>query len=144
MAIISGKSWTVRTVYLYVAALVGLALIISGSVQIFQMALKATVLTQADAEEYMWAKQPPAPYLFDRPEDITDPCGLSDEQLTLLKNWLNDYSRWQQQQADLDVVAARRQRQLAGALGLLFAGIPVYVFHWRTIRKEFGKVDASE
>jgi hypothetical protein len=139
MAIEKGRSWTVRTVYLYVATLVGLGLLIAGSVQAFELILKSTILTQADAEEQLWARQPPMPYAIDRVKDVTGTVELTEQEQALLKSWLQDYEQWSTQQAAIDVVKARRQRQLATALALVFVGIPVYLYHWMTIRRELGK-----
>ena len=133
------RSWTVRTVYLYVATLVGLGLLIGGGVQLFELVLKATVLTQADAEEQLWARQPPMPYALDAVKNVEQLDALTDEQKAQVAQWLEDYERWSDQQAQLDLVKARRERQAANALALIFVGIPVYLYHWLTIRKELGK-----
>lgn len=130
------RNLTVRTVYLYVATLVGLGLIIAGGVQSFELLLKATVLPQADAEEGLWAKQPPMPYALDRVKDLDGNSEISEEELVMVRSWLEDYERWSEQQADFDPQAARRQRRAATALSLLFVGIPVYLYHWLTIRRE--------
>jgi hypothetical protein len=138
------RSWTVRTVYLYVATLVGLGLIIAGGVQAFELVLKATILTQADAEEESWAKQPPMPYAIDTVKNVQQLDELTADQKALAAQWLEDYEQWSEQQERLDVVKSRRERQAASALGLLFVGIPVYLYHWLTIRRELGRPgDAS-
>jgi hypothetical protein len=133
------RSWTVRTIYLYVATLVGLGLLIGGGVQAFELLLKATVLQQADAEEVMWARQPPMPYMFDVGRGLSEADGLTEEELAMVRNWLQDYERWDEQRESFDAVAARRERQAATALALVFVGIPVYLYHWLTIRKELGR-----
>lgn len=143
MAVATSRSWTVRTVYLYVATLVGLGLLIAGSVQAFELILKATILTQADAEENLWARQPPIPYALDRVKDTAETVELTEQEQAILKSWMADYERWSQQQAQLDVVQARRQRQLATALALVFVGVPVYLYHWNTIRKELGRMPSA-
>ena len=134
------RSWTVRTVYLYVATLVGLGLLIGGGVQAFELVLKATILTQADAEEQLWARQPPMPYALDAVRDLEKDEALTADQKSLVVQWLKDYERWSEQQEQLDVVQARRERQAATALALVFVGIPVYLYHWLTIRRELGKL----
>jgi len=133
------RSWTVRTVYLYVATLVGLGLLIAGGVQAFELLLKATVLQQADAEEVMWAKQPPMPYMFDVGRGLSEADGLTAEELAMVRSWLQDYERWDEQREAFDAVKSRRERQAATALALVFVGIPVYLYHWLTIRKELGR-----
>ena len=129
-----------RTVYLYVATLVGLGLLIAGGVQAFELVLKSTVLKQADVEEAMWARQPPMPYMFDVGRGLSEADGLTDAEKASVRSWLQDYERWDEQRAAYDAVAARRQRQLATALALVFVGIPVYLYHWLTIRKELGRL----
>ncbi len=134
------RNWAVRTVYLYVATLVGLGLIISGGVQSFELLLRSTVLRQADAEEYIWGRQPPMPYMLDTVRDLAGNDSLTAEQKAIVERWLQDYERWETERGGLDPVAARRERQAATALALLFVGIPVYAYHWLIIRKEFGRV----
>ena len=134
------KGRTVRTVYLYVATLVGLGLLIAGGVQAFELMLKATILTEADAEETLWARQPPVPYALDMVKGVEDLEELTEEQKAMVADWLDEYERWQEQQEQLDVVKARRQRQAATALALVFVGVPVYLYHWMTIKKELGRV----
>jgi hypothetical protein len=133
------KNLTVRTVYLYVATLVGLGLLIAGGVQAFELILKATILTQADAEEELWARQPPVPYSLDRVQELDESAELTDSEREAIRSWLADYERWQEQQAAVDTVAARRQRQLATALSLVLVGVPVYAYHWSVIRRDLGR-----
>ncbi len=135
------RSRSIRTVYLYVATLVGLGLIIGGGVQVFELILKSTVLTQADAEERLYAKQPPMPYSLDVMKEAPGSLELTADQQATMERWLADYERWSEQQAQLDPVAARRERQAATALALLFVGIPVYLYHWLTIRREVNRGD---
>mgnify|MGYP001089878167 CR=1 FL=1 len=137
------RSWAVRTVYLYVATLVGLGLLIGGGVQAFELLLKSTVLQRADAEEYIWARQPPMPYMLDAARGLVDSDSLTEDEKAVVRRWLQDYERWEAEREALDVVSARRERQLATALALIFVGIPVYTYHWMTIRKELGRVIPS-
>ncbi|MBN1857229.1 MAG: hypothetical protein JW846_09810 [Dehalococcoidia bacterium] len=137
------RGLTVRTVYLYVATLIGLSLIIAGGVQAFELILKATILTQADAEEEMWARQPPVPYMLDRVKGVTQTVELTEDEQLILRNWMDEYEDWSERQANLDVVAARRQQRAATALALVFVGVPVYLYHWRTIKRELRAPFAS-
>ncbi len=139
LAMERSRGLTLRTVYLYVATLVGLGLIIAGGVQLFELILKATILTQADAEERSYAKQPPMPYgIFeaDPAKEISELTELTAEQQVMLERWLVDYESWSERQEGLDVVAARRESRAATALALLLVGIPLYLYHWLTIRRE--------
>lgn len=134
----------VRTVYLYVATLVGLGLLIGGAVNTLELILKSTLLTEADMEEKMWAMQPPMPYAIDRIRSAADSIDLTEQEREMFLQWIQDYERWNTQQQTLDVVKARRQRQFASALALLLVGAPVYLYHWMTIKKEPGPVAVSD
>ena len=137
------KSLTVRTVYLYVATLVGLGLLIAGGVQAFELILKATVLTQADAQEELWARQPPVPYALDAVEDLSESDELTETQRAAINRWLDDYERWEEEHQAVNTVAARRERQLATALALLLVGIPVYMYHWSVIRRDMRSTNGA-
>ncbi len=137
------KGLTVRTVYLYVATLVGLGLLIAGGVQAFELVLKATVLTQADAQEELWARQPPIPYALGDVKELTESDELTDAQKESLNRWMEDYERWEERQQAVDTVAARRERQLATALALVFVGIPVYGYHWSVIRRDLRQTNGG-
>ncbi len=112
----------------------------TGGGQAFELVLKSPVLKQADAEVAMWAKPAPMPYMLDAARGLVDEDGLTDVEKASVRSWIADYERWDEQRAAYDAVAARRERQLATALALVFVGIPVYLYHWLTIRKELGRL----
>jgi len=131
----------IRTIYLYLFSLVGLVLIIIGSVGFLNMGLKAFVFTAAEDEEWLWRMEPPMHYerSVETVEDLKDNESLTEEQLESIDAWLVDYEQWQQKQADVDPVIANRHRDAAMDLALLLVGFPLFLFHWLTIRKESRK-----
>jgi hypothetical protein len=130
----------VRTIYLYLFALVGLALLSIGVVRMVDLGLKALVFTGADESQRTYARQPlpslVAPERLDKAQGATD---LTAEEKTLLKQWLADYKIWQETQAKLDPVREQRQRDASTSLALIIVGLPLYLFHWGIIRKETGR-----
>lgn len=128
----------IRTIYLYLFSLVGLVLLIVGSVGFINMGLKAFVFTQADELEYHWRMEPPALYLdrMDGVEEIKSTEGLNEEQLERIDEWLIDYDRWQAEQESFDPVIAERHRSAAINLASILVGLPLFLFHWLTIRRE--------
>lgn len=128
----------IRTIYLYLFSLVGLVLLIIGSVGFLNMGLKAFVFTAAENEERLWRMEPPMYYerSIDEVESLKASENLSEEQLESVDMWLEDYERWQQMQDDVDPVIASRHRNAAMDLALLLVGLPLFLFHWLTIRKE--------
>lgn len=130
----------IRTIYLYLFALLGLALITIGGVRFVDMGLKAFVFTKADEEQRTMQKMPSyAPLAIDRVEKIAgdkEGMTLTAEEKSMLQNWLQDYKRWQEQSAKIDPVTARRHSDASMNLALILIGLPLWVFHWRLIRRE--------
>lgn len=102
----------VKRIYLYAAAGIGLVLIIIGSVQLINLALKTWIFTQADVYR-------PYPYVETvKDVDVQQP---SQEEM----------EKYQREEA-----ASSRQRQAANALAMVIVGTPVFLYHWRIARKE--------
>jgi hypothetical protein len=127
----------VRTVYLYLFAFVGLLLVTIGGVQFLNMGLRATIFTQADAQERL-RMPPPAPFgpKSENMEAYARNPQLSPDDRAAVQQWLEDYKRWQKESARIDPVRANREREAANALAMILVGLPLYLFHWRLIRRE--------
>ena len=109
---------TLRKVFLYIFASVGLVLCIIGTVSLINLGLRTYVFTKSDYPCY------------------NEPMKLAP----------NDNSG--QTQADLDRQAeqaakncedsrtSEKQRSAANAIAMLIVGVPLYVYHWNTIRKD--------
>ena len=130
---------TIRTIYLYIFSLLGLVLVIIGSVGFIDMGLKAFIFKQADAEQSIWARQPPMPYSLERTRGLNETSGLTEDELNAVQNWLRDYEEWTETQSRIDPVTANRHRSAARNLALIIVGIPLYLYHWRIIRRETRK-----
>lgn len=102
----------IRLVYLYLFAAIGLVTIIVGTVRMVDLGLKVFVFKDADRYEIYPTKLP-----GETPE-------LTSEQM--------------QVRQDKETVR-NRQRELAGALAMLVVGLPVYLYHWKTIQHEYKK-----
>jgi hypothetical protein len=127
----------IRTIYLYLFALVGLALLAIGTVRLVDLGMKALIFTQADQSQRIYARMPPsAPIPNEKIDKAQASADLTPEEKAALKQWLVDYQTWQDAQAKLDPVQEQRQRDASTSLALLFVGLPLYLYHWGTIRKE--------
>ena len=103
----------VKRIYLYIAAGIGLVLLIIGSVQLINLGLKTWIFTQADIYR---------DYPIVRP--IED--GKEVEQV----------SKEEREEYQLQELVSRRQRQAANAIAMILVGTPVFLYHWRIARKE--------
>jgi hypothetical protein len=132
------KHSIIRTIYLYLFALVGLSLLIIGMVRFIDMGLKAYIFTKAEQPEtfqrqYYYS----APFPVSKLENIQDnDQELSAEERELLSNFLTDYKEWQENEANIDYLASKRQKEASNSLAMIIIGLPLYFYHWRVIRKE--------
>jgi len=143
------KNPIIRTIYLYLFALVGLAMLVIGSSMIINLGLKAWIFTEADKQDN-YISQPIPPYLS---SDVKvaqevkvcgDKCELTQIQKEQVDKWLVEYDNWEQQQKNIDPnawVVRNRQRQAATALSLILIGLPLWLFHWSIIKKDNKKED---
>jgi len=102
---------SIRTLYLYLFSFVGLLIIVFGSISILNTALKAYVFKDADKYEI---------YLG---QGETNPDGTLATKEDIAKRQDKELTR-------------QRQRELSNALSMLAVGIPLYLYHWKTLQKE--------
>lgn len=94
-------------VYLYLFAAIGLITIIVGSVRMVDLGLKTFVFKDTDKFEIYPSKLPDG-----QPELTVEEMQARQERET----------------------KRNRQRQLVEALSMLMVGVPVYLYHWKTIQ----------
>ena len=139
------KHSLVRTIYLYLFALLGLVLLTIGGVRFLDMGLKAFVFTKAEEEQRLIHKQPSyIPYPVQRIEELQDEEELSEEEKATIKQWLADYKDWKETISKIDPVATRRHRDASLNLALILIGLPLYFYHWGIIKKELKKQEKKE
>ncbi len=124
----------VRTIYLYLFALVGLALLTIGAVRFVDMGLKAFVFTKAEDMQRLY-QGPSMPYP-PGVEKLQEEEGLSEEEKATIKQWLADYEDWKERISEIDPVTAQRHRNASTILAMILVGLPLYLFHWRIIKRE--------
>lgn len=141
----------VRTLYLYLFSLVGLVMMTVGSVQLVNLGLTSYVFKEAETYP-IYPEKPRLPFeegtkAIAEDEFVAaltaceESCELTDEQSRALSSWLEDYEQYQEDVAAFPERSARneRQRRAANALAFLFVGSPLFGFHWRLIRRDYGK-----
>ncbi|MCR4280400.1 MAG: hypothetical protein NUV82_03190 [Candidatus Komeilibacteria bacterium] len=140
------KDSLIRTVYLYLFALVGLAVLVIGLGQLVDLALKAWVFTYADnSAQYSYVERPLSPSVdyekqrMDEYQRCTDVCQLSEAEKTALAQWAEDYDTWRENMMKNEQVDYRRQereRQASRGLSMVIIGLPLYLYHWSVIKKD--------
>lgn len=113
---------TLRKVYLYLFAIVGLVLIIIGSVSLINLGLKTWIFTKADNAMCYYGPR----YISPGKDTGT---GQSQEEL--------DRQRIEDERYCKEVTRpAQKQSSASIAIAQLIVGIPLFGYHWMLIRKE--------
>ncbi|GAB4027352.1 MAG: hypothetical protein Fur0011_5180 [Candidatus Microgenomates bacterium] len=101
--------FSLRLLYLYLFSFVGLLITIIGSIQLIDLGLKTYVLKVSDYTYY------PEPLKI---EGIESPS-------------VEEMKRRNEEEA-----SNQRKRQISNSLAMIIVGVPVYLYHWKTIKKE--------
>jgi hypothetical protein len=101
--------FNIRLLYLYLFSFVGLLITIIGSIQLVDLAMKSYVF---NVSEYTY---------YSEPVVIDGKQTLSVEEMQ---------KRNEAEQSN------QRKRQLSTAVSMILIGTPVYLYHWKTIKKE--------
>ncbi len=104
-----GMKFNIRLLYLYLFSFVGLLITVIGSTQLINLGLKTYVFQVSEYTYY------PEPAMMDGKP------GISAEEAK---------RRTEMEQAN------QKKRQLSDSLAMILVGIPLYLYHWKTIKKE--------
>lgn len=140
------KHSLIRTIYLYLFAIVGLTLLVIAGVSFINMGLKAFIFTKADEQIRLEYKQPPlAPVPVGKLNQIQTEAAagkqiaLSESEVQQIDQWLADYKNYQDTRAKIDPVTTQRQNDASINLAMIIIGLPLYLYHWGIIRRETRK-----
>jgi len=136
----------IRTLYLYIFTAVGLVLLIIGLVNFINLGLKVFVFTEIEKSEQANYRYPYYSPLgeekmlalneenkVDTEKEEICVTGISKE---AIENWTKDYQEWKDQTTNFDPIKAQRQRETARNLAMIIVGLPLYLYHWRLIKKD--------
>jgi len=159
----------IRTVYLYLFALVGLVLTVVGGVIMVNNLLKTYVFKSADYNynnNYYVAQPASLDSKFSSSistdlkdtkttvekikskEELatTENKQLTEEQLKTLGTWLDDYKNFsdsekarQLAESKRDYIKESRDRDMSNALSMIIVGFPIYLIHWFIIVRDIKK-----
>lgn len=103
--------FSIRLLYLYLFSAIGLLITIIGCVRLVDLGMKTFIFPDADKYEYA------VPKIEGQTVDAEEQQRISE--------------RESQRQ---------RQRELTGSSSMILVGLPVYLYHWVTIKKENNKM----
>jgi hypothetical protein len=135
-----GNSTVMRPIYFYLVSLGALLMfVIAGGIMInlvlktwiFPAASEADRLNQKvySQENSMVMEKGTVQSII----DCAEKCQLEEATVTNAKGWLVDYETWQNlSQTSFD----NTQTEAARNLPFILLGIPLFWYHWRTVRRE--------
>jgi len=127
------KTKLIRTIYLHVAALVSLIFVAVGTGTILNTVLKAYVFPKAEKGGYSRCNQQPPVYALDK-NTLAEVA--TTDQKKQLDNLLKDYEQWKKDNAEGECYSQERQNNVVNALTMMIIALPIYLFHWRLIKKD--------
>ena len=101
-----------RLLYLYLFSFVGLLIVVIGSIQMVSLGLKTYVFKGADVYEVYPMMGPEG-----KPMETKEELAAKQERET----------------------ERQRQRELINSVSMLVGGTPLYLYHWKLIKKESKK-----
>lgn len=128
---------SVRILYLYVFALIGLILVAIGTVRIVDLGLKTYIFKKADQpQSYMNTIPYPPISIVQKDDEAKYSEKITPEQKENLDRWVIDYKNWQNNQGKIDYLASERERTASNSVAMILVGLPLYWYHWRIIKRE--------
>ena len=128
----------VRTVYLYIAALVSLIFVAVGTGTLLYTALKTYVFPKAQKGGYSRCNQQPPVYGLDGTKDANV---TTEQQKQQIANMLADYENWKKDNSGEECYSAERQSSVVDAITMILVALPICLLHWRIIKREKEKED---
>jgi hypothetical protein len=110
---------TLRKVFLYIFASVGLVLSLIGLVSLINLGLRTYVFTKADYPCYYNV----GPKMVEPGQD-----GLTEAEREQLAR--------DEEKRCIESRTSEKQRSASNAIAMLIVGLPLYGYHWNTIRKD--------
>lgn len=127
------KTKLVRTIYLYIAALVSLIFIAVGTGNLLNTALKTYIFPKAEKGGYSRCNVQPPIYGLEKGGYATI---ATEDRKVQLENMLRDYEQWKADNAGDECYVQERQNNIVNALTMMLIALPIFAIHWRIIKKE--------
>ena len=128
------QSERIRTVYLYLLSPIGIVMVVIGASGFVSMALKTFVFTQADDERFLYREMPPRPFGAEPVHQLAEGEILFRDSVQA-RRYQKSLDAWLDRREKVDPATAQRHRDAAQNLSLILIGLPVYLYHWRLIRR---------
>ena len=133
------KTKLIRTVYLYLAALISLIFVAVGTGRILNIGLKAYLFPEAEKKSYYECNVQPPMYGYGETtevEKLKDSTVATEDQKDQIDNLLKDYAYWKENQSGDKCIVPARQNNLVDSFTMILIALPICWIHWRIIKRE--------
>jgi len=128
----TSKTKLIRSVYLYLAALISLIFIAVGTGRVINAGLKYYFFPKAEKGGYSRCNSQPPGYSAEKGDFST----AIEEQKVEIEILLYEYEQWKKENAGEECYTQERQNNIVDALTIMIIAIPICGLHWRIIKKE--------
>ncbi|PIP28386.1 MAG: hypothetical protein COX29_01380 [Candidatus Moranbacteria bacterium CG23_combo_of_CG06-09_8_20_14_all_35_22] len=120
----------IRSIYLYLAALISLIFVAVGSGRILNIGLKYFIFPEAEKKSYFeCSQQPPI-------SPVISKEGTTEDQKVQIDALLKDYDNWKENQSGDKCIVPARQNNFIDSLTMVIIALPILLIHWNFIKKE--------
>lgn len=130
----TNKSKLIRTIYLYVAALISLIFTAVGAGTLLNTGMKYYLFSEAEKKSYWECNQQPP--MLGGPDVSAYKTIATEDQKKQLDQLLEDYKNWRENSVGEKCLKPARQNKIVDALTMLIIALPIFLFHWGIIMKE--------
>ena len=123
----------VRTIYLYVAALVSLIFVAVGSGTLLNTGMKYFLFPKAEKGGFNRCNQQPPVFSC---ADLKNSSQTSEEQKKQIDQMMNDYETWKKENIGEECYSSERQNNTVNAVTMIVIALPICLFHWSLIKKD--------
>ncbi|MBU2612902.1 hypothetical protein KJ925_00385 [Patescibacteria group bacterium] len=120
----SNRTALIKTIYFYLVALIGLMMVVFSTADLVNLGLKTWVFPKADLNEW---KEPPCAV-----QVVKDPTFQETDTVYIQRLQSCEASRMDED----EMRAIRNQKSVVRDISFIVVGLPLFLFHWTTIRKE--------
>lgn len=128
------KAKIIRTVYLYLAALISLIFVAVGSGTLINTGLKYAFFPEAEKKSFYECNQQPP--MIGAPDISGYKTIATEDQKNQLDQLLKDYQFWKDNNQGDKCIVPARQNSLVDAITMVLIALPICLLHWRVIKKE--------
>ena len=133
------KTKLIRTVYLYLAALISLIFVAVGAGRIMNAGIKYVLFPEAEKKSYYECNIQPPMYGYGETKEVErlkTSAVATEDQREQIDNLLKDYAYWKENQSGEKCLLPARQNNFVDSFTMILIALPIMLFHWRIIKKE--------